>query len=127
MTAPRIGRLVDVEKLAVAWLTARGRDAGTHRPSPLRDGFVWVTGVGGPSDYDTALLRVDLHTFHAGSDGAAMPTAELVHGDMAALGGQTVDGQPVHTVFCSAYPTRRFWADGMDRVVATYELDLPVL
>jgi hypothetical protein len=127
VTAPRVGRFVDVDKLLIAWLTSRGRRAGTRLPDPIPDDFVWVTAVGGPSDYDIAVARFDLHTFRRGAPGAAMPVAELAHQDMATLDGQTVGGQPVYTVRCPRMPTPQFWSPDVDRVVATYEMDLPVL
>lgn len=127
----RVGLPVDVDGLVVDWLTARLRDTrvGTQPPLDLAAAgqFVWVAAVGGPSDGDTALPRVDLQCFAPGRPGAAWPLAGAAHQAMDALGGQTVGGQVVHSVTCSSVPVRQFWSDSVDRYRATYELDLPVL
>lgn len=128
MTAPRVGRFVDVEKLVVTWLTQLTQTrTGTQPPDTFTGEFVWVVSVGGPADYDVTTLRVDLQCFKPGGPNASVPLAKRVHEAMAALDGQTVDGQPVYTVRCTSYPVRQFWSKDVDRSRGTYELDLPVL
>lgn len=127
MSAPRVGRFVDVELLVVTWLTSRDLVAGTRLPGTIPDGFVWVTAVNGPSDYDIAVPRWDLNVFRRGRQGVAMADAQAAHEAMAALDGQKVDGQFVYTVRCPRMPAPQFWSAEIDRVVATYEADLPVL
>src|SRR5690242_2215813 len=112
----RVGRFVAVEELVVAWLKSRGLRAGTKLPNPIPDNFVWVGGIGGPSDYDMAAPRVDLNCFHAGTAGAAKPVAKSAHEAMAALDGQTVGGQPVYNVYCRSMPAQQFWSADVDRV-----------
>lgn len=129
MTAPRVGRFVDVEGLVVDWLKAQLPEerSGTRPPDKFTGNFIWVTSVGGPADYDTTFLRVDLQYFTPGGVGASWPLAQAGHEAMGALDGQVVGDQAVYTVRCVAYPVRQFWSNDVDRTVSTYELELPVL
>lgn len=129
MTAPRVGKLIDVERLGVAWLKAQNvaSQVGTRLPADISGDVLWVAYAGGSAGYDNSLLRLEVQSFRPGREGAAWPLAQDVHEAMRALEGQTVDGQPVTTVAVWSVPERRFWTDAVDRVVATYELDLPVL
>ncbi len=133
MNAPRVGRFVDTEALAVTWLHGRARATrpgarvGTVRPGDYNGEYVWVTGLGGSDNGDIVVARLDLHAFAPGPRGSAVDLAEWVHQQMAALDGQTVDGQPVYTVGVVSIPMYRFWGPSVDRIVATYQMDLPVL
>lgn len=129
MTAPRIGRFVDVEQLVVTWLTPLLPDVRvrTRLPADITGDTVWVAYAGGTPAYDNSLLRVDLASFRPGGEGAAIPLAEQAHDAMRALEGQTVNGQPVSTIDVWSWPIPRFWSPTVDRVIGTYELDLPVL
>lgn len=133
MTAPRVSKDVDVEALVVAWLKAQVADAGatahvgTELPDTITGDVLQPAYAGGPQDPFNALLRVDVASFRLGGQNAARPLASQVHGWMRALDGQTVNGQRVNTVRVYAPIQRRFWTQTVDRQVATYELDLPVL
>ena len=133
MTGVRVGRYVDYERLVVTWLAGRLRTrlpaarVGTVKPGDFTGDFVWVTGVGGTDNGDLMVARVDLHSFRPGGRGAATALAGVVHEEMGNLDGQTVEGQPVYTVGTVMIPVHRFWSASADRLVATYDLDLPVL
>ena len=129
MTASRVGRFVDVEKLVVTWLKAALGPirVGTQPPDVISADFVWVASIGGPADYDETTLRVDVQCFTPGGVNASTPLAGRMHAAMGALDGQKVNDQYVGTVRCPSYPVRQFWSNDVDRSRATYELDLPVL
>lgn len=129
MTAPRVGRFIDVQRLMVTWLGSQLPDvrAGTRVPADLSGSFVWVTLVVAPSNGDITVARFDLHAFTPGDPGSAVGLAGRIHDAMRSLDGQTVDGQPVYTVSTVNEPVPRFWSEQVDRMVGTYDLDLPVL
>lgn len=129
MTAPRVGRFVDVEALVIGWLDEQlpETEVGARPPDTFDGDFLWVASVGGVADYDVTALRVDLQFFVPGVVGASLDLARAGHEAMGALDGQTVGDQPVYTVRCVAYPVRQFWSTDVDRTRSTYELELPVL
>lgn len=129
-----VGRLVDAPKLVVAWLAPRWPDARvlTRLPADLSGkSWIWVASAGGMQDWDNAHPRVDVACLVSGDEGAAFDLMAGVHADMGALAGQKVtlpDGsrQLVNNVICIGIPEYRFWSADFDRMVGTYELDLPV-
>lgn len=132
MTAPSVGRNVDQEKLVVTWLLAKVDQATTRVVTKLPeivDGRVLrVGGVGGPDNGQNALLRVDVESFtptRGDSSDDAWDLAWEVHDYMRALDGQTVNGQPVNRVLIASRPTFRAYSQSLDRVFASYDLDVP--
>lgn len=129
MTSPRVGRYVDDVGLAVTWLkqqlpgTVRVR---TRLPATITEDTVLVSPAGAAPAGDSLLARVELQCFRPGEEGAAQPVSQLAHDAMRALGGQVVDGQPVENVDVWGWPAGQFWSPTVDRVIGTYELDLPV-
>ena len=125
-----VGKPTNVTLLTVQWLTGFDPNVRvvTKLPASLpAQGVVWVKSVGGYSDWDEAKIRVDVQVLIPGDDGAADSIAAGVHTQMGQLGGQTVNGQGVHLVRCMSPFTQHFWAEDVDRQLATYELTLPVL
>lgn len=125
-----VGKFVDAEKLVVAWLKFKVLDAAvaTVVPNPLpTEGLLWVSGVGGVSDWDEANPVIDVQILVPGDYGVATPLATESHNAMNELGGTSVNGQFVNFVKCRSVPTRHFWGPDVDRLVSTYELSLPVL
>lgn len=126
----RVGRLVDVRRLVVAGLAERLPDVRvlTRLPVDLGTGsYVWVPAdLGGPTNGENAQPSVDVSCLVPGGEGEAFELMQLAHAAVGALGGQTVDGQPIHEVRCVSLPVGMFWSDAFDRMVGTYELDLPV-
>lgn len=125
-----VGKFVDTELLVVQWLTYKVLDAdvATVVPNPLpANGLLWVSMVGGVSDWDEANPVVDVQIMMPGNYGSATALAAEAHNAMNDLGGTTVNGQFVNYVRCRSIPTRHFWGPDVDRLVATYELSLPVL
>lgn len=131
MTYPgRVGRYADAELLVLQWMTGFDPNVRvvTRLPATLpAEGVVWVAGAGGFSDWDEANLRVDLQILIPGEEGTVDSIAEAAHNHMAGLTGKVVNGQAVNLVRCTNTFIRRFWAEGVDRMVGTYQLDLPVL
>lgn len=136
MTAPRVGRYVDEEKLTVTWLLAQvaaspnpaGTRVVTKLPAKITGRVLWVAGVGGPDDGDNARLRVDVQSLcpaRPDSSDDVWDLARDAHDWMSALDGQTVNGQPIHRVAIATRPTWRFYSDQVDRVTASYDLDTP--
>lgn len=142
MTAPRVGRFVDAEKLTYLWLTSRVDPATTRvvtkLPAKITGRILWVIGVGGPDNGENALLRVDVQSLAPARPDSSDDVWDLAgeaHDHMAALGGQTVAvvmagetvRQAVNNVAVGAYPVSRPYSDTVDRVVASYDLDVPTL
>jgi hypothetical protein len=126
----RVGKPTNVTMLVVQWMTGFDPNVRvvTKLPATLpAGGVLWVKSVGGFSDWDEARIRVDLQVLIPGDDGAADDIAAAAHVQMGLLGGQTVAGQGVHLVRCMSPFTQHFWAEDVDRQLATYELTLPVL
>jgi hypothetical protein len=126
----RVGRYVNVDLLTVQWLTGFNANVRVVTTLPATipdDGVVWVKSVGGFSDWDEARIRVDVQVLIPGVDGDADPIAQQVHERMGQLGGNRVGDQRVNLVRCMSPFTRHPWAEDIDRVLATYELVLPVL
>lgn len=127
-----VGKDVDVDLLVITWMNeiygvAPAR-AVSSVPEKIPDGGVlWIATVGGPSDWAQALIKIDVQSLVPGVLGAARPLAGIGHAAMGALGGSFVGDQFVNYVSCSSVPTRHYWSDSVDRMVATYKLDLPVL
>lgn len=132
MSNSHVGRWVDVDALVVAWLQSQLPTAQvvTVVPATLpAGGVVWVATVGGPSNFNVAKIRIDLQVIVPGEFGAASDLAQAAHNAMDALGGQTVyfDGvsQTVYATHCVSVPSRHKWADHVDRLIGTYQLDVP--
>lgn len=129
MSSP-VGRLVDTPKLVVAWLKPRYQPdarALTRLPADLSGSeWIWVASAGGSQAWDNALPRVDVACLVPGDEGASFDLMAAVHADMGVLAGQNVAGQLVNNVRCIGIPEYRFWSNDFDRMVGTYELDLPV-
>jgi hypothetical protein len=126
----RVGNPTNATMLVLQWLTGFDPNVRvvTKLPTPIpADGVVWVKSVGGFADWDEARIRVDVQVLIPGDDGATDPICANVHIRMGQLGGQTVNGQGVHLVRCMSPFTQHFWAEDVDRQLATYELTLPVL
>ena len=130
MTSPRVGAYVDPVQLVVDWLEAQLVDpvirVRTRLPDTITEDTIWVAYAGGGSAGDNVLPRVDLQSFRPGGEGDAQEVAKRGHNAMRALGGQTVNGQAVDNVDVWSWPAGQFWSPTVDRVIATYELDLPV-
>lgn len=124
----RVGRYIDVEKLVITYLKPlmAGVLVSNQVPGTIpAGGVLWVSLVGGPTDWDHARPRVDLRSLVPGEQNAADGVTEAAHGHMDALAGQTVAGQAVDVVSCVTYPHRVFWSATVDSLVATYALDMP--
>lgn len=126
----RVGKPTNATVLTTQWLTGFDPNVRvvTTLPKTLpAAGVVWVKSVGGFSDWDEARIRVDIQVLIPGDDGAADDICAEVHTQMGQLGGQTVNGQFVPLVRCMSPFTSHFWAEDVDRQLATYELTLQTL
>lgn len=124
-----VGKFVDVEGLALDWLTEQLPDVRivTKLPENL-DGLqvVRVTRSPGTNDQMTSLPRVDIESF--APDRAAMwILAGRVNDAMARLSGDRVAGTQVDTVNTVTDPVSAWWSPTVERAVAVYELNLRVI
>lgn len=133
MSNSHVGQWVDADALVVAWLTQQCPTAAVATVVPATipaGGVIWVATVGGPSNFDQAKIRIDLQVIVPGEFGAASSLAQAAHNAMGKLGGQLVyyggTSQAVHATHCVSVPSRHKWADHVDRLIGTYQLDLPV-
>jgi hypothetical protein len=124
-----VGKFVDVEGLAVDWLTESLPDVRvvTKLPEDIEGAeLVRVTRSPGTNSQMTSLPRVDLESF-APNRAAMWILAGRVNDAMARLSGDRVNGTQVDTVNTVTDPVSAWWSPTVERAVAVYELDLRVI